>query len=128
MTKQMQILFLIALAGAFGTLTRYGLISMIQRFNTGKFPWGTLIVNIIGCFIAGILWSLFENKFGNSPQARTVITIGFLGALTTFSTLVFETGQLMKDDQWLTAMTNVMTQNVIGIFFLFVGAMVGRWV
>ena len=119
-------LALLALAGAMGTLARYGLAGFIQRTSGMSFPWGTVVVNLSGCFLAGLLWSLFENRWSVSGETRTVVLVGFMGAFTTFSTLIFETGDLMRSSEWLHAAANLTIQNGIGLFALFIGMALGR--
>ncbi|MCP4706822.1 MAG: CrcB family protein [candidate division Zixibacteria bacterium] len=123
-----QKLIWLALAGAVGTLARYGLAGYIDKFNGSTFPWGTVAVNLIGCFVAGLLWALFENKWPASIEIRTIVLIGFLGAFTTFSTLILESGHLIHSTQWMRAVGNIMMQNGIGFVALFTGMSLGRMV
>jgi CrcB protein len=122
----MQKLAWLALAGAMGTLARYGLAGFVHRINGVSFPWGTVAVNLAGCFLAGLFWSLFENRWPVSGETRTIILVGFMGAFTTFSALILETGELMRSAEWLHAATNLTIQNGVGFFALFVGAALGR--
>lgn len=122
----MQKIFLIALVGALGTLARYFLQGWIQRGLGGSFPWGTLIVNLSGCFLFGLIWAAAEERFLISPEWRTVLLVGFLGALTTFSSFVFETGELLRDTQWRMVIVNVVAQNGLGLISFFLGLFVGR--
>jgi fluoride exporter len=119
-------LLLLALAGALGALARYGLAGLIQRAGDGRFPWGTFGVNVLGCFLAGVLWAFFEDRLGVSPQIRTIVLVGFMGAFTTFSAFALETSHLMRDGQYLWALGNVLGQNVLGIAALVVGLILGR--
>ena len=123
-----QKLFWLAVAGALGTLTRYGLAGAVQRAFDGKFPWGTVSVNLVGCFLAGTFWSLAESRLSISGQMRAVVLMGFMGAFTTFSAFTLETGQLLRDAQWSWALGNVALQNVCGIILFFVGLAIGRFV
>lgn len=116
----------LALAGALGTLARYGLSGLVQRAGGTGFPWGTLAVNGSGCFLFGLFWAMTEHRLELSPEVRSIVLVGFMGAFTTFSTFAFETGQLIRDSQWLLAFGNVLAQNILGITFLFVGFMIGR--
>jgi CrcB protein len=122
---QLQKLLLIALAGALGTVARYGLGGVVQRAAGAEFPWGTLVVNITGCFLAGLLWSIFEPRISFAPY-RIIIFVGFLGGFTTFSSFALETGELMRDAEWLRAAGNMVLQNGIGVIALFGGLSLGR--
>jgi CrcB protein len=122
----MQKLALLALAGGMGALARYGLAGFVQKISGVSFPWGTLVVNLTGCFLAGLLWSLFENRWNVSGETRTVVLVGFMGAFTTFSTFIFETGDLLRSAQWMYATANLTIQNGIGLLALFIGMAVGR--
>jgi CrcB protein len=121
-------LYLLALAGALGTLARYGLAGFIHRINGISFPWGTIGVNLIGCFLAGLLWMLFENRWPVSGETRVVVLVGFLGAFTTFSAMILETGEMIRSAEWVYAIMNVILQNVIGFVALFAGVTFGRMV
>ena len=122
----LQKLALLALAGAMGTLARYGLAGFVQRISGVSFPWGTVVVNICGCFLAGLLWSLFENRMTVSGETRTIVLVGFMGAFTTFSTLILETNDLLRSTEWLHAVANLTIQNGIGLLALFIGIALGR--
>lgn len=119
-------LLLMAAAGAAGTLSRYFLGGIVQKLYGGPFPWGTFAVNISGTFLFGLVWALAEERLSFSGEARAIVFIGFFGAFTTFSTLMFETGALMRDSQWALAIGNIALQNVTGIIFLFLGLAIGR--
>ncbi len=90
-------------AGAAGTLARYGLAGLMQRLLGESFPWGTLTVNALGCFLFGVVWMLAEDRLVISGQTRFVILTGFMGAFTTFSTFAFETAALRAtpNGRWL---------------------------
>lgn len=124
----MQKLAWLVLAGALGTLARYGLAGFIHRINGASFPWGTVVVNLTGCFLAGLLWSLFENRWAVSGETRTIVLVGFMGAFTTFSAFILETGELLRSAEWLHAAANITVQNSLGVVALFIGAALGRLV
>jgi len=121
-----QKIILIALAGGLGTLSRYGLSGLVQRLTGAGFPWGTLAVNLLGCFVFGLVWSAGQGRLGLSAEARTVVLVGFMGAFTTMSTFVFETGGFLKDGQWLLGLGNILAQNLVGLTALFLGFSAGR--
>jgi len=119
---------LIAIGGAAGTLARYWLGGLAQRLTGGLFPWGTFTVNMLGCFLFGLVWALAEERFLLSSETRVVVLVGFMGAFTTFSTFVFESGSFMRDSQWALVIGNIAAQNVVGLVCLFLGLFVARLV
>jgi CrcB protein len=116
----------LAAAGAVGTLARYGLGGLVQRLHQTSFPWGTLVVNGLGCFLFGLVWTLAEERLVIGGEMRTVILIGFMGAFTTFSTFAFETGAMLRDAEWLLAAGNLLAHNLLGLTLFFLGAATGR--
>lgn len=121
-----QKLLLLAVAGSLGTLARYGLAGMVHRIDGASFPWGTAAVNIIGCFAAGLLWTLFENRWPVTGETRTIILVGFMGAFTTFSAFILESGELVRAAQWMLAGMNVMLQIGLGFVALYAGMTLAR--
>jgi fluoride exporter len=121
-------LLCLALAGALGTLARYGFSGLVQRSFGASFPWGTLAVNVLGCFLAGAVWALAENRVSISGEARTIVLVGFMGAFTTFSAFILETGEIVREAQWAWAAGNVLLQNGLGIGVFFLGMALGRLV
>jgi len=117
----------LALAGAAGTLARYGLAGLVHRIDGAAFPWGTMTVNLLGCLLAGLGWSLFEDRLALPAQMRTIVLVGFMGAFTTFSAYILETGELMRSSQWMWAAANLLLQNTLGLAALFAGAALGRF-
>lgn len=120
-------LLLLALAGAAGTLARYGLSGLMQRLSGAAFPFGTLAVNAAGCLLFGFVWALYEGRV-ISPEARVVVLVGFMGAFTTFSSFAFETGELLRDGQLSYAALNIIAQNAIGIAVFFAGLFIGKFI
>ncbi len=119
-------LLLIAVAGGFGALSRYGLAGLVQRWTDSMFPWGTAVVNVVGCFLFGLLWVAMEERFSLSPETRVIVLTGFMGAFTTFSTYMFETQQLLEDSQYLAAFGNLGFQNLVGLAAVILGLTLGR--
>lgn len=116
----------IALAGGLGSLARYVVTYKVQSYAGSSFPWGTLAVNAVGCFLFGLVWSLSEESMFISQEARVIILSGFLGAFTTFSTFGFETNAFLRTEQWLSALQNVGLQLFLGILFVGLGIASGR--
>lgn len=119
---------LLAIAGAVGTLARYWVSGVVQRLCGATFPWGTLVVNVVGCLLFGFVWTLAEERLLISPQTRFVVLTGFMGAFTTFSTFAFETAQMLSDAEWFRALGNIALENVVGIAAVFLGFAIGRYV
>jgi len=101
------IYLLIALGGAAGSLLRYLLGGAIQRVSASGFPVGTLVVNVSGCFIIGVLVRQFMNM-QLSPELRALLIAGFCGGFTTFSTFSAETLGLIEGGEYARAMSYVI--------------------
>ena len=114
------------IGGAAGTVARYVLAGVVYRFAGTSFPYGTLIVNVSGCFILGFLASLSDKKFILSPDARLLLMIGFCGAFTTFSTLIFESDNLLKHGQAIRAFTNIFASVILGFILFRAGSLLGE--
>jgi fluoride exporter len=121
-----QRLLLLMIAGAAGTLCRYGLSGLVQSATGARFPWGTLAVNLTGCLIAGLAFGLFESRWALSGEARVIVFIGFLGAFSTFSGFMLETTELARDSQWLSVAANLVLQNGLGAVALYGGLVASR--
>lgn len=107
--------------GVAGTLARYVLAGFVYEVMGTGFPYGTLVVNLSGCLIIGFLAVLAEEKFLLGPNARVLLMIGFCGAFTTFSTLMLETVDLIKDGESLRAFLNIALSIVLGFLFFRLG-------
>jgi fluoride exporter len=119
-------LLLIGLAGLAGTLSRYWLSGVVARRYGETFPMGTLAVNLVGCFLAGLLFYLLQERFLLNQTARTVVMIGFLGGFTTFSSYGLQTFTLLQDGEFAFAAANVVVSNVVGLVFVWVGYTLAR--
>ncbi len=108
-------LLLIAVFGAIGTLARYGLQGLIQTRIGSTFPYGTLVVNLTGCFFLGLLGQIMLNRMIVSPELRMAIAIGFFGGYTTFSSFGWETAKMLEAGEWLWASTYVAASVVFGL-------------
>ena len=97
----------VGFAGALGALVRYGVSVAALRWWGAGFPLGTLIVNLVGCFLLGMVTELGVERGMISPELRAVLGTGFLGALTTFSTFGVETFRAAEVGQWGVAAVNV---------------------
>ena len=93
------ILLLIAIGGAIGSLSRYGLGMLVQKSANAAFPVGTLAVNVAGCILVGALAKVFMQT-QTHPQLRAMLIVGFCGGFTTFSAFSLETVALMQGGEW----------------------------
>jgi CrcB protein len=116
----------IAVAGALGALARYGLEGFVSRRSHGAFPWGTFAVNVSGAFVLGFVFTLMTEQFTVAPWIRGAVTIGFLGAYTTFSTLSFETYRLAEDGALGLAAVNAFGSLAAGLAAVYLGVVAGR--
>ncbi|HOD95782.1 MAG TPA: CrcB family protein [Candidatus Hydrogenedentes bacterium] len=121
-------LLLLALAGAAGTVTRFGISAAVNHFFPSSFPPGTLIVNTAGCFLAGFFWMLFEMRWMHAAESRTILFVGFMGAFTTFSAVMMENSELLRSAAWMPAALHLSLHNLLGIVAVFAGAALGRLV
>ncbi|ABO23887.1 fluoride efflux transporter CrcB [Shewanella loihica] len=113
-------LIFVALGGSIGAVFRYLIsIFMIQVFGS-SFPFGTLMVNVIGSFLMGVIYALGEAS-QVSPEIKALVGVGLLGALTTFSTFSNETLLLMQQGAWLKAFTNIALNLCLCLFMVYLG-------
>jgi CrcB protein len=112
--------------GILGTLARYTLAGVIYQKIGTDFPYGTLVVNVLGCFLVGFFDSILQTRYLFSPILRIFLMVGFCGAFTTFSTFMLETGNLIRDGETLRAFLNVMLSVIIGFIVFRVGVLLGE--
>jgi CrcB protein len=117
---------IIAIGGALGAVTRYGIALWVGQRWGRSFPLGTFVINVSGSFLVGLLMTLLAERFTVNPQWRLLLVVGFLGAYTTFSTFEYETGALLKDGEWTFAMLNVILSVVMGFIGLKFGEIVAK--
>jgi CrcB protein len=113
-------LIAIGVGGAIGAVLRFVISGLAYNLLGQNFPWGTLVVNLVGCFVIGFLSRLFEDMV-ISPNLRVLILVGGLGAFTTFSTYALENVNLLRDGQMGTALINITVSTVLGVIFVFLG-------
>jgi fluoride exporter len=116
-----QRILLIALAGLIGTLGRYALSGFVARRFGETFPTGTLVVNVIGCLVAGFLFYLLQERFLINYTVRSAVMIGLLGGFTTFSSFGLQTFTLLRDGEFGFAMINILASNVLGLLMVWTG-------
>ena len=114
-------ILLIAIFGAAGTLARYGLQGIGQVRAGGAFPYGTLLINLTGCFLLALIGQFTLNRMLISPDWRMAITVGFFGGYTTFSSFGWETAKMLEDGEWMRATTYVAASVFVGLFLSIAG-------
>lgn len=117
----------IGVAGSFGSIARYAVSGAVSRVNE-SFPWGTFAVNITGSFAVGFLVAAFAHRFVVHPDLRIAVTVGFLGAYTTFSALALETFEFAETQAWGWAAANILVSLTVGLLAVWLGALAGRHV
>src|SRR5437879_6643561 len=111
----------IGLAGFAGAVSRYAVEGWVSNRVRGAFPWGTFVVNASGCFLLGFVFSVLTERFLPHPALRSAVTIGFIGAYTTFSTFAFETLRLAEDGAMLLAFGNLVASVGVGLIAVYAG-------
>lgn len=115
----------IAVAGAAGTLARYGLDGLLSRRGSA-FPWGTFAVNVSGSFLLGLLFTVLAARVDVAPWLRSALLVGFLGAYTTFSTLSLDTIRLVEGGSSWLAVANSLGSVAAGLTAVWAGVALGR--
>ena len=116
----------IALGGALGAVGRYALSSQITHWIGPGFPWGILLVNVLGCFVMGVVAELGALMLNLSPEVRAFLTTGILGGLTTFSAFALDSAAMIERGDWMATVAYVAASVVGSILALFLGLAVVR--
>ena len=122
----MQQLLAIAGGGAVGAVLRFSMSSTIYRLWGREFPYGTLVVNVLGSFFMGLFFILIIQRATLSAEWRSAIIIGFLGAFTTFSTFSMETLSLLESGELSRAAMNIFLSVVLCLVATWLGLILGR--
>ncbi len=118
----------LAFGGAAGTLARVGLSTLIQRWHGSPWPWGTLVVNALGCLLFGSVWGVISQRYAVPPVWSLALLGGFCGGFTTFSTFAFETYRLTDGRSLGPALAYLLISNVVSVAMIWVGIdRVARW-
>ncbi|MDE1920942.1 MAG: fluoride efflux transporter CrcB [Candidatus Omnitrophica bacterium] len=114
------------LGGASGTLARYYFAGYLYQKLGTDFPFGTLIVNLSGCFLVGFLSTLIDDRVLLGPGAKVFLMVGFCGAYTTFSTYMLETSHLVMGGEMFKALANIFLSTIVGFIALRLGILIGQ--
>lgn len=119
----------VALGGALGSVSRYLLGAWTQSLNKGNdFPFGTLVVNLIGCFLIGFLSQLAETRGAFTSGSRTLVFVGILGGFTTFSSFGNDTVNLLQGGETFSALANIGGNVIVGLLLVWLGRVIAFWV
>ena len=120
----------VAIGGALGSMARYGIGGLVSQKSSGAFPWGTLVVNVTGSFIIGILGALTLPEGKMTPQSRTFATqlliTGVCGGYTTFSSFSLQTLNLLRDGEWFYAAGNILLSVILCMIAVWIGYVLGN--
>lgn len=114
-------LFVIGIGGALGAMSRYLTSGWVQTLSDSFFPWGTMAVNVLGSLALGFLMVWLQSTAATA-EVRGLITVGFLGSFTTFSTFSYETAVMLRDGEWWRAGGYTVGSIVLGLMAVGAGA------
>jgi fluoride exporter len=119
-------ILLVGIGGFVGSIARYLVSILLAGYASTVFPFATLIVNLAGCFLIGLLFALSERGNILSPEWRIFLTTGFCGGFTTFSTFSYESLRLMNDGEYLYMALYVLISVIIGLAATYIGILIVR--
>jgi CrcB protein len=122
----MFVIFGVAVGGALGAVSRYGVDSFVDRRSGIAFPLSTFVVNVVGCLAVGFIIAALVDRHRTPEWLRIGLVMGFCGGFTTFSTFAQETLDLVHGDDWLVAAASVVGSVGLGVFAVAVGLRLGR--
>ncbi|MDP6930278.1 MAG: fluoride efflux transporter CrcB [Planctomycetota bacterium] len=117
----MKTLLMVGVGGFLGAVARHGMTSLVSRHYTGSFPVGTLVVNVLGCFLIGGAIYLVDDRELFGPQMKLFVMAGILGSFTTFSALGRESVVLIGNAQYLAAVASILGNVIVGVGAVVVG-------
>jgi CrcB protein len=126
MNSRLMLVAYVALGGGVGTAARYLLTLFVQQRAGAGFPVATLLVNVTGSFLLGLLMRYALESTAASPEARLLLTTGFCGGFTTFSTFSYETARLIEDGEWRRGVAYIAASVILSIGGLFLGFALAR--
>lgn len=122
-----QHLVFVAMGGALGAVARYLIVAWVTDVAGNRFPWGTLTVNAVGSFLLGIAFIIVVEKLHGQGELRALIMVGFLGAMTTFSTFSLEAWSLFDASRVIEAVTYVVVSVILCVLSVLAGISLARF-
>lgn len=119
-------ILLMMLAGGCGALSRYLLSGWVQSRSGISFPLGTMVTNVLGCFIFGFLWTMANERYVLSGELAFIVLTGFVGSFTTFSTMTFDAFQLLRSSAMTMAIVYLAGSQLLGIAGAWFGVIIAR--
>lgn len=116
----------ISLGALLGANLRYFLTRIITRFSDASFPYGTLVINVTGSLLLGFFLVWTTERVLADPLWRLLVAVGFCGSYTTFSSYAFETMAYFEQGHWALFATNILTNNILCLGAVLVGAVIAR--
>lgn len=119
---------IVALGGSLGAMARYVTVLFAERLGGLEFPFGTLLVNTLGSFLAGFFLSLLIGRYSGEIYLRLFFFTGFLGAFTTFSSFAAESMFMFEHSQWQKLAINILMNNIGSLLMVLLGAYLARYI
>jgi CrcB protein len=119
-------LILVSIGGALGSSLRYITSLMMQKWFNQNFPWGTLVANILGCLLIGLLMGYFSKDSSSQNDYKLLLVTGFCGGYTTFSAFAFENYKMLQTGNYTTAFTYIAMSLIVGLAAVFCGYLLSK--
>lgn len=113
---------LVGVGGLLGSIARFGIVVALSRYPV-SFPFGTLVVNVVGCFVIALVSAFAEKNDLISPEIRLFMTAGFCGGFTTFSALIFEMSIFVRNQEFFASIIYLMASVVLGYSAFYAGTL-----
>ncbi len=121
-------LLMVGIGGFFGSMLRYWIGGLVMDRTGATFPWGTFAVNVSGSFLLGVVFAVALERFAVGEGWRIFLAIGFLGAYTTFSTLMMESYTMLEAGEMMMAALDIAASVALGFLAFYLGLIIGRLV